>query len=163
MAASAGDADGDGFTDLVFALYDGPRSTWTYPAQEKRFRLLLVSGKDGAVLRDGWEEFEGPSALHALREIGDIDGDGCSDLFVARYASNGAPPSRARIYSGRDGRVVAEMTSADWSFGVSAGNVGDLDGDGVPELVVGEHEYGDCDGRAWVISLGRAVPRATAR
>jgi hypothetical protein len=163
MAASAGDADGDGFTDVVFALYDGPRSTWTFPAQERRFRLMLVSGKDGEVLRDRWEEFEGPSALHQVQEVGDLDGDGCSDLFVARYASTGAPPSRARIQSGRDGRLIAEMTSNDWSFGVSAGNVGDLDGDGVPELVVGQHEYKDCQGRAWVISLGRAVQRATTR
>jgi hypothetical protein len=93
--------------------------------------------------------------IHDLRDVGDFDGDGRSDLFVARYTPGVEPSSRARIYSGKDGSVLFEMTSSDWSFGVSACNAGDLDGDGRPELLVGEHEFGHCQGRAYLISFGK--------
>jgi hypothetical protein len=153
--AKAGDVDGDSFTDLVVVFYDGPRTEWRMPAHEKRFRIVLLSGKHGSVLRDTWEDFGGIGDIHDPQDVSDFDGDGRSDLFIARFLEEGEPRSRARIYSGKDGSVLVEMTSEDWSFGVSACNAGDLDGDGRPELLVGEHEYGGCAGRAYLISFGK--------
>ena len=151
---SAGDMDGDGFIDPVATFYDGLRDRWRSPADEPKFRLVILSGKDGSVLRDVWEEFGGVGDLHDIRDLQDMNGDGKSDLFLARFLKDLAPKSRARIYSGADGSVLFEMTSSDWSFGVSACNAGDLDGDGRPELLVGQHEFGGCKGRAYLISFG---------
>jgi hypothetical protein len=153
--ASAGDVDGDGFTDLAVAFYDPSSKGMRMPAAEDRFRIVLLSGRDGSALRDTWEDVAGVGDIHDLRDVGDFDGDGKSDLFVARFITAGEPRSRARIYSGKDGSVLFEMTSSDWSFGVSACNAGDLDGDGRPELLVGEHEFGKCQGRAYLISFAK--------
>lgn len=150
----AGDVDRDGFVDLACSHFPEPRQSNQWPAKEERFDVVIVSGKDGSVLRKQTEILLAPGDLHELRNLGDMDGDGVPDLFVAQYATtSNAGFSRARIYSGADGHVVAEMTSTDWSFGVSAGSAGDIDGDGRPEIVVGQHEHGSCAGRAFVIAL----------
>jgi hypothetical protein len=152
---AAGDVDGDGFVDLAFSFYDEGRYGGRYPAQESQFRIMMFSGRDGSVLWKSVEVLSAPGDLHDLRDVGDLDGDGHHDLFVAQFVNDIRPAARARIYSGLDGKLITELTCNNWSFGVSAGNVGDIDGDGRPDIAVGQHEFGKCQGRAYVISLGK--------
>ncbi len=100
----------------------------------------------------------------ALANIGDLDGDGVADLAVGASSDavggystgavhilfmnpNATVKSSANITSGTGGGPVLDTGS---EFGHSLTNLGDLDGDGVPELAVGAHldDTGVTDGGA---------------
>jgi hypothetical protein len=69
-----------------------------------------------------------------LGTIGDVDGDGIDELF----AVNQVPDGDVHVYSCASGQEIATLTgNASELFGASVAAVDDLDGDGVPELLVG--------------------------
>ena len=71
---------------------------------------------------------------------GDVNGDGFADLIVG--APGDAPSGSARVYSGIDGNVLYTFDGddADDLFGVSVSGAGDVNGDGVADLIVGAGE-----------------------
>lgn len=135
--ASAGDVDGDGRADLVVgAIYDDN-------AGEDSGSIRVFSGATGAVLYtlhgDGFSENFGAS----LASIGDVNGDGRPDLIVGFTGDDdmGHNAGGARIVSGADGRTLFDMEGSapdDW-FGMSVAAIGDLNADGIPDLMVGAH------------------------
>jgi len=77
----------------------------------------------------------------AVSDVGDIDQDGFADVAVGAI-QNGAPSAGAgyvRVHSGRDGAVLLTFSGDDPgdTFGNSVGSAGDLNSDGVPDVVVG--------------------------
>jgi hypothetical protein len=102
-------------------------------------RIEAAAGDDGPYF--GW----------GLSLAGDADADGSPDLAIS------APSSAVAVHSLADG---ARLWSRDYeqgymlSEGSSLGAVGDVDGDGLDDLVVGANETGiDCDpGGVWILS-----------
>ena len=74
------------------------------------------------------------------RGAGDVDGDGTPDIVVGSYtSSDGAPlAGRVDVYSGRTGRRIWSDVSAiaGENLGFDAVGIGDVTGDGHPELLV---------------------------
>ena len=81
--------------------------------------------------------------------LGDLDGDGVPELAVGAHAFNnrgalhvlflnadGTVKSSTKIADGVGGLPASTLADDDF-FGTSCANLGDLDGDGVPELAVG--------------------------
>jgi GDSL-like Lipase/Acylhydrolase family/FG-GAP-like repeat len=66
---------------------------------------------------------------------GDVNGDGFTDVICA---TNGGTTARVRVFSGQDGSLLANLTPFAGYTGALSVAVGDLDGDGVPEIVVGK-------------------------
>ena len=101
--------------------------------------------------------------------LGDLDGDGVVDLAVGASGpdngrgqsghvwilfmnSDGTARVRRRIGEG-EGGFTGDLGPGD-SFGSSLAALGDLDGDGTTELVVGEPLQGAANrGRAWILFL----------
>ncbi|MBL8900050.1 MAG: FG-GAP repeat protein [Planctomycetes bacterium] len=133
--AGAGDVDGDGVPDVIVGNADD--STGGSSAGAVR----VFSGADGSVLH---AFFGGPMEYLGFSVTGltDIDGDGYDDFAAgAPERSDNSfpfPTNYVRIWSGRNGSVLRTLTSEQFSrFGYDIARAGDLDNDGVQDLIVG--------------------------
>src|SRR5439155_27309125 len=100
-----------------------------------------------------------PSFTGGVRvAAGDVNGDGAPDIITG--AGVGGFP-HVEVFSGKDLSLLASFFAFDQAF---AGGVtvaaGDLDGDGVAEVVVGAGPGGGPHVRTFKIADGQAIPLA---
>ena len=133
FATGVGDVDGDATPDIYVADF---RDTSRGPATG---RAAVYSGVDGSAIH----VFVGSSHHEGLgpgRGAGDANGDGRPDLAVGSFmSSDGADESgQIEIYSGADGSLLRRITSTtqDEQLGFDAIGFDDVNGDGIPELLV---------------------------
>lgn len=128
IARNIGDVDGDGINDFVTSAPShgegGSDAGRIYVYSAGSGRLLWSA--DGAA---------GDELGTGLEAAGDTNHDGIPDVVASGPAGRGI----ARIYSGRDGRVLREFHAerADESFGSHVSGAGDVDGDGYADIIVG--------------------------
>ena len=151
--SGAGDVNGDGMADLIV----GVRLDDTNASNGGNARVF--SGSDGNVMYnfygDGVDHWFGLS----VSEAGDVDGDGKADMIVGSRLddTNGDTRGSARVLSGSDGSVLYNFdgVNAGDRFGESVSGAGDVNGDGMADMIVGadlEDSNGDSSGRARVLS-----------
>ncbi|MBI4044008.1 MAG: FG-GAP repeat protein [Candidatus Diapherotrites archaeon] len=123
------DVDLDGFVDLASGSI----------ASNK---VVLFSGKNGQVIWERFGQNNGDWFGHALGKIPDISGDSVPELIVgAPQWNDGLPsgPGYVRVLSGANGSVLFSASGENSGdiFGWSVAGMGDLTGDGFPEILVG--------------------------
>ena len=138
------DVNGDGVTDVVVGEVDG--------GSKMRGRVWVYSGRTGRLLfrRSGRA---GEQNGYAIADAGDVNGDGVPDVISGAPGQAG-DTGHAYVYSGATGRTIARLRGHRHgdAFGDAVSGAGDVNGDGVPDLLVGAPGNGTTAGRAYVIS-----------
>ena len=182
--ASVGDVDGDGTGDLaVGAVRDAVRAPGSPRAQAHGAVHVLSMNSDGTVKiyskidaqTPGLSLSAGSEFGSSLAAVGDLDGDGVPDLAAGAESNDGPANNSGTLHlllldsggtlksSSDIGRAAGGIPSpgAGHEFGSSVASMGDLDGDGSADLVVGAKSAG-IGGDAYVLfmdglSAGSAV------
>lgn len=183
--SSAGDINGDGIDDLVIGARWAPdgnqfgryyvvfgRNVATQGPFISPFQLSTIDGTNGFKL-EGEREFDGFGDI-SVSNAGDVNDDGIDDLIIgaSRADPNGvAEAGRSYVVFGKIGGFAASISlgSLDGSNGFalngdraldesggSVSNAGDVNGDGIADIVIGARLAGGGDaGRSYVV-FGRA-------
>jgi hypothetical protein len=135
--AGIGDVDGDGHAELLVGSPSEDSSGGT-PATGRAF---IYSGKDGSLLRshDGAQSSDRFGIRCAA--LGDLDGDGVADYAIGSSPGPTFLDGSVYVYSGASGALLTQlMSSADQelvSLGAPIADAGDVDQDGIADLLVG--------------------------
>jgi len=128
--ARLGDVNSDGVCDFLVSRID--------------VAVWICSGKDGSTIR----EIEDPGRYgylrgfgHSLAALGDLDGDGVPDFAVGCEEDlDSGDQYDATVFSGRDGSELGVLEAGHEFVVVAA--AGDVDGDGVPDVLASRWESG---------------------
>jgi hypothetical protein len=143
------DLDGDGIADSVIGAPGSDQLSGNVG------RVRVHSGADGALLHEylgasgGWLGW-------SVTDAGDLDGDGVHDFAAGapRHPGGFNGKGRVEVWSGADGSLLRELDGPDpgGRFGWCIDGVGDVNGDGSDDLVVGSPGEGPSQGAVRVYS-----------
>lgn len=126
--ANAGDLDNDGYNDLIIGEPYSTGVATTY----------VISGRTGSTIH----LLQPPTNLGiyfgwSVASAGDFNGDQVPDILIGAPAGVGL--GAVFLYSGADGSLLHQLDAASTGihFGESVCGLGDITGDGVPDLAVG--------------------------
>ena len=148
--ACAGDTDGDGVADLLAGAPGG--------GFEGRGEAYIYSGRTHEILHTLRSSSANPSSFGgAVAAPGDLDGDGCADVLAAGHCTTFTGKTcdgEVVLFSGKTGAELHRWQglSDDEKFGFRVDALGDLDGDGFSEILVGAYGAFDGDGRVYLFS-----------
>jgi hypothetical protein len=166
---SPGDVDGDGLPDLLIGANgdddggSGAGAAYLVYASDlgSDNELDLADFPDKVIGASA-----GDNAGHALGRIGDVDSDGLADLLIASFTSDSGGTDAGATYIVTSSSLTGSsfsLSSSTYSFigessgdysGCSVAGLGDMDGDGLEDLLIGAYSNGtggSASGAAYIV------------
>ena len=145
--ATAGDVNGDGFSDVIVGAYAYDNGQ----TDEGRAFVYQGSAAGPAATANWTTESDQANAYFgfSVATAGDVNGDGFSDVIVGafRYGNGQSAEGRAYVYHGSatglaaTANWTAESNQVNAELGVSVATAGDVNGDGYSDVIVGAFGY----------------------
>jgi hypothetical protein len=146
--ATAGDVNADGYDDVIIGA-PGAHGALVWLGS------VTGLGASGTPLNADWSADGGQGSFgKCVATAGDVDADGYSDVIIGApgYTNGSSTEGAAFLWMGSASDLGANGTpaNADWSregnqtgaeYGWSVATLGDVDGDGFADVIVGAHLY----------------------
>ncbi|NET73501.1 MAG: DUF4114 domain-containing protein, partial [Sphaerospermopsis sp. SIO1G2] len=175
--SSAGDVNADGIDDLIIGAHDDDGNgvlnsgiTYVIYGQNGNFNTNLdltqiqFDGTNGFII-NGINEFD--NSGFSVSGIGDVSGDGIDDLLISANNADPNGESSGQSYvvfgqnnfnssinlaniDGTNGFVINGKSVGD-NLGVSVSDAGDVNGDGIADLIIGAPFTSSRAGESYVI------------
>ena len=170
-----GDLDGDGISDLAVGAFLDDDGGFQRGAVWILFLNQNGTVKSHQKISDTEGNFTGVLNINAyfgraIVNLGDLDGDGITDIAVGANGNDGGGTQRGAVWilflnqngtvkshqkiSDAEGNFTGVLSNYGW-FGNSLTNLGDLDGDGVSDLGVGSSQDVNGRGALWILLLNQ--------
>jgi hypothetical protein len=173
--ASAGDVNGDGLADLLISAPESDPAAGTNAGRSyvvfgksssTSINLSAVSAGSGGFVMNGAGRYDRSGT--SVASAGDVNGDGLADLLVGAITSpyaiglsfvvfgkaSGTPINLYDIGNGIGGFAIGGQSAGDGNF-IRVASAGDINGDGLADLIVGAPESdptaGTNAGRSYVV------------
>jgi hypothetical protein len=165
--ASAGDVNGDGYSDVIAGASE-------YEDNGRAYVFYGAAGSPSSSASWTAENNQADARFgRSVASAGDVNGDGYTDVIIgAPYADNGETnEGRAYVYHGTATGLsagaawTAESNLGSSYFGYSVASAGDVNGDGYGDVIVGADTYSNGqtnEGRAFVFHGSASGLSATA-
>lgn len=169
--SAAGDINGDGLWDVMVSDY-----IWTETFDEEGAAFLFL-GTPSGLDTECFQTIRSPSAEESgffgwrMASVGDVNRDGLGDVLIGatREQSADAAENAGRAYlffgSDEDGLVDElvfdnpDEVQINAGYGLSLANGGDINGDGLPDILIGAPLQNEARGHAYVYSVvGETIP-----
>jgi hypothetical protein len=163
--SSAGDVNGDGFSDVIIGSINNDAGGMD---AGRAYVYFGDSNMDNIADWISTGEASEDQFGSSVASVGDVNGDGFGDIIVGAYQNDagGMDAGRAYVYFG-----AANMDSiADWTFtgeaeedlfGLAVGAAGDVNGDGIADVIIGApyNDFGGVDaGKAYLYLSSPTIP-----
>ncbi|CAC9950911.1 hypothetical protein formerly called flagellar hook-length control protein FliK, partial [uncultured Gammaproteobacteria bacterium] len=177
--SSAGDVNGDGSDDLIIGAYGANgfagKSFVVFGKNDTNAINLstIESGTGGFAINNDITADSDAGAGASVSSAGDVNGDGLDDLIIGAYRAQNSSGKSFVVFGKKDNRDVVNLSaiesgtggfvingenSNDFS-GYSVSSAGDVNGDGLDDLIVGAHQADLTDsadaGKSYVV-FGKA-------
>jgi hypothetical protein len=168
--SSAGDVNGDGYSDVIVGAYyyDGGQ-------KDEGAAFVYHGSSSGLATSANWAAESDQASTYFGRSVsgaGDVNGDGYSDVIVGayRYDSGQSDEGKAFVYYGG---IFGLSDTPDWTaesnqsgalFGYSVSGAGDVNNDGYSDVIVGVYYYngGQAEEGAAFVYHGSSLGLATS-
>ena len=146
--SSAGDVNGDGYSDVIIGAYGFTSNTG---------KVYVYRGSaSGLPVLPNWiamGEYTNDKFGFSVSTAGDVNGDGYSDVIIGAYL--GASCGKVYVYNGSSSGL---SSTANWTavgqlaadyFGSSVSTAGDVNGEGYSDVIVGAIIQGNFNGKVY--------------
>ncbi len=145
--SSAGDVNGDGYSDVIVGAYGYDNG------QTNEGAAFIYHGSSSGINTTPAATVESNQANTnfgiSVSSAGDVNGDGYSDVIVGAeiYDNGQTDEGAAFIYHGSSTGIsttaaaTVESNQANANFGISVSSAGDVNGDGYSDVIVGAYFY----------------------
>ena len=157
--STAGDVNGDGYSDVIIGAYGG------YTSLTGRAYIFFGGGAmnnsaDVTMTGEATSNYFGFSVSSA----GDINTDGYSDVIVGAIGYSSSTGRAYIFYGGSSMNNTADVTMTGEAinsyFGASVATAGDINGDGYSDVIVGANQFISSTGRAYIFYGGASINNA---